>query len=162
VQWLTADRRLVFTKTDRRTIAEHAKAVGGKAARALLIVAALSTVRGWFRRLIAKPAKTLVRKREPGRPPISARVRKLVVRMAIDNPTWGYDRIADALGNLGIVISDHSVGNILKVRGIPSAGNYYYREAAQWGFTWEFEFFDRMPSGAPCQCGTRSATMPWR
>ena len=53
---------------------------------------------------------------------MSGRVRKLVVRFAIDNPTWGYDRIADALDNLGIAISDQSVGNILKERGIPPAG----------------------------------------
>ncbi len=119
---LTADRRLAFTDTDRRSIAEHAKAVGWKEARALLIVAALGTVRGWFRRLIANPVKTRERPKKPGRPPISGRIRKLIAKMAIDNPTWGYDRIADALGNLGIAISDQPVGNILKERGIPPAG----------------------------------------
>ncbi|MBA3697493.1 MAG: hypothetical protein H0W78_01310, partial [Planctomycetes bacterium] len=72
---LTADRRLAFTDTDRRSIAEHAKAVGWKAARALLIVAALGTVRGWFRRLIANPVKTRERPKKPGRPPISGRIR---------------------------------------------------------------------------------------
>jgi transposase InsO family protein len=122
VQRLTAGQRLVFTDTDRRTIAEHAKAVGWKAARALLIIAALGTVRGWFRRLIAKPAVTRERKRGPGRPPITRRVRKLVARLAIENPTWGYDTIANALGNLGITISDQSVGNILAQQGIPPAG----------------------------------------
>jgi putative transposase len=90
--------------------------------KALLIIAALSTVRGWFRRSIAKSAKTRERPKKIGRPPISARVRKLVARMAIENSTWGYDRITDALGNLGIFISDQSVGNILKERGIPPAG----------------------------------------
>mgnify|MGYP000051507018 CR=1 FL=1 len=119
---LTADRRLAFTDTDRRSIAEHAKAVGWKAARAVLIVAALGTVRGWFRRLVANPVKTRERPKKPGRPPISGRIRKLVAKMTIDNPTWGYDRIANALGNLGIAISDQSVGNILRERGIPPAG----------------------------------------
>lgn len=122
VRRLMAGQRLAFTDTDRQSIAEHAKAVGWKAARVLLIIAALSTVRGWFRRLIAKPAKTRAPKRKPGRPPISGRVRKLVGRLAVDNPTWGYDRIADALSNLGVAISDQSVGNILKERGIPPAG----------------------------------------
>lgn len=122
VQRLTAGQRLAFTEADRRTIADHAKTVGWAAARALLIIAALGTVRGWFRRLIAKSETTRARKRKPGRPPITGRVRKLVARLAIENPTWGYDRIADTLGNLCINLSDQSVGNILKERGIPPAG----------------------------------------
>lgn len=49
-------------------------------------------------------------------------IRKLVVRFAVESPTWRCDRIGDALGNPGIAISDQSVGNILKECGIPPAG----------------------------------------
>jgi transposase InsO family protein len=38
--------------------------------------------------------------------------------MARDNPCWGYDRIAGALCNLGISISDQTVGNMLKRNGL--------------------------------------------
>jgi len=38
--------------------------------------------------------------------------------MAKDNPSWGYDRIAGAMKNLGHRISDQTVGNILKRNGI--------------------------------------------
>ena len=41
--------------------------------------------------------------------------------MAKENRGWGYDRIAGALAELGYDISDQSVGNILKRRGLPSA-----------------------------------------
>ncbi|MDH3598977.1 MAG: integrase core domain-containing protein [Candidatus Tectomicrobia bacterium] len=41
--------------------------------------------------------------------------------MAKENRGWGYDRIAGALAELGYDISDQTVGNILKRRGIPSA-----------------------------------------
>jgi transposase InsO family protein len=41
--------------------------------------------------------------------------------MARDNPRWGYDRIQGALANLGIVLSDSSIGNILKEHGIEPA-----------------------------------------
>ena len=51
-------------------------------------------------------------------------MRKLVACLAIDNPTWGYDRIADALGILGLAINDQSAGNILRERGIPPAGEH--------------------------------------
>jgi transposase InsO family protein len=41
--------------------------------------------------------------------------------MAKDNRSWGYDRIAGTLAELGYDISDQTVGNILKRRGIPPA-----------------------------------------
>jgi putative transposase len=44
-----------------------------------------------------------------------------VLRMAQENPTWGYDRIQGALANLNHRISDTSVGNILKAHGMEPA-----------------------------------------
>ena len=41
--------------------------------------------------------------------------------MARENPTWGYDRIADAMANIGHQLSDQTVGNILKAHGIEPA-----------------------------------------
>jgi transposase InsO family protein len=48
-------------------------------------------------------------------------VEALVVRMARENRSWGYDRIAGALANLGHTLSDQTVGNILKRHGVPPA-----------------------------------------
>ena len=48
-------------------------------------------------------------------------IQQLVVQMAHENPTWGYDRIQGALANLGHQISDQTVGNILKAHGIEPA-----------------------------------------
>jgi len=45
----------------------------------------------------------------------------LVVRLAQENRSWGYDRIVGALANLGYTISDQTVGNILKRHGLPTA-----------------------------------------
>ena len=52
---------------------------------------------------------------------IDPEVEALVVRMARENRSWGYDRIVAALANLGYTISDQTVGNILKRHGIPPA-----------------------------------------
>ncbi len=38
-----------------------------------------------------------------------------------ENPTWGYDRIQGALANVGYVISDTTIGNVLKGHGIELA-----------------------------------------
>jgi putative transposase len=43
--------------------------------------------------------------------------------MARENPSWGYDRIAGALQNLGYSLSDQTVGNILRRFGIAPAPN---------------------------------------
>jgi putative transposase len=45
----------------------------------------------------------------------------LIVRMAQDNRSWGYDRIVGALANLGYTVSAQTVGNILKRHGLPPA-----------------------------------------
>ena len=58
-----------------------------------------------------------------GRPAISAEVVKLVLRIARESPSWGYDCIQGALANLGYLISDKSVGNILKAHGIDPASD---------------------------------------
>lgn len=57
----------------------------------------------------------------PGRPTIAQEVEDLVVRMAQENRSWGYDRIVGAPANLGYTISDQTVGNILKRHAIPPA-----------------------------------------
>jgi transposase len=44
-----------------------------------------------------------------------------VVRMAKENRRWSYNRLAGALAELGYDISDQTVGNILKRRGLPPA-----------------------------------------
>jgi len=53
-----------------------------------------------------------------GRLPTPQEVVDSTLKIARDNVAWGYDRIADALANLGQNISDQTVGNILKARGI--------------------------------------------
>ena len=45
----------------------------------------------------------------------------MIVRIAQENRSWGYDRIVGALANLGLTVSDQTVGNILKRHGIPPA-----------------------------------------
>src|SRR5882672_4728822 len=57
----------------------------------------------------------------PGRPRVRRVVEELIVRMASENRDWGYDRIAGALSNLGYVISDQTVGNVLRRYGLPPA-----------------------------------------
>jgi transposase InsO family protein len=56
-----------------------------------------------------------------GRPATPQEVVDLILKFARDNPTWGYDRIADGLANVGYQVSDQTVGNVLKANGIEPA-----------------------------------------
>ena len=56
-----------------------------------------------------------------GRPKLDAELEALVVRMARENRSWGYDRIVGALANLGYTVSDQTVGNVLKRHGMAPA-----------------------------------------
>ncbi len=77
------------------------------------------TVLGWYRDLVAKKLDGSAQRKKVGRPRTGHEIEKLMARMVDENPTWGYDRIVGALGNLGYSITDTTVGRILKTHGIP-------------------------------------------
>ncbi len=79
------------------------------------------TILRWHRQLVAKKWDYSDRQKRAGRPPVSSEIEALVLRIARENPSWGYDRIQGALSNLGHNISDQTVGNILKRHGIQPA-----------------------------------------
>ena len=71
--------------------------------------------------MIARKWDYSERRKATGRPAISLEVADLAVKFANENPSWGYDRIAGALANLGHRISDSSVVNVLRANGIEPA-----------------------------------------
>jgi putative transposase len=77
------------------------------------------TLLRWHRRLVA--GRWTYPHRRPGRPPIGGEVRELILRLARENPSWGYLRIVGELGKLGIEVSATSVRNILAEAGVPPA-----------------------------------------
>ena len=57
--------------------------------------------------------------RRPGRRGVLLAIRRLVVRMAEENPTWGYTRIQGALKNVGHHVGRSTIRRILKAAGMP-------------------------------------------
>ena len=77
------------------------------------------TLLRWHRRRIAR--RWTHPSRPPGRPPTAVEVRRLVVQMATENPTWGYRRIHGELARLGHRLAPSTVWQILKTGGIDPA-----------------------------------------
>src|SRR5712671_1374953 len=113
--------RLRLSDGERATLAGIAKRLGRKALQQVACVAKPDTILAWYRKLVAQKFDGSRQRSCPGRPPVSQKILELVVQMAKENPGWGYDRIVGALANLGHVVSDQTVGNVLRRHGLAPA-----------------------------------------
>ena len=77
------------------------------------------TLLRWHRELVRR--KWAQPRRRPGRPPVNDRVRELVLRLARENPRWGYPRIAGELLKLGLPVSPSTVRRLLLGAGLRPA-----------------------------------------
>jgi transposase InsO family protein len=111
-------RRLRLTDDDRRRLAARAYRVGRTALRQIATIATPDTLLRWHRQLIARKWTYAI---QPGRRGILLEIRRLVVRMAEENPTWGYTRIQGALKNVGHRVGRSTIRRILKAAGLPPA-----------------------------------------
>ena len=109
--------RIRLTDEERRRLAVHGHRLGRRRLRDVATIVTPDTILRWHRQLIAR--KWTYAKRRGGRPGVLAKIRRLVVRMAEENPTWGYTRILGALKNVGHQVSRSSIARILKAHGIP-------------------------------------------
>jgi putative transposase len=79
-----------------------------------------ATLLAWHRRLVAGKYDTSTRRR-PGRPPAVRGIARIAIRMAKENPLWGYRRIHGELTKLGANVAPSTVYEILRAAGIDPA-----------------------------------------
>ena len=113
--------RMWLTNGERKTLAEIGQKLGREALKEVATIVKPDTILGWHRKLVAQTFDGSQQRKAPGRPTINQELEALVLRLARENRSWGYDRIVGALANLGHTISDQTVGNILKRHGLPPA-----------------------------------------
>ena len=111
--------RLRFTDEQRRRLAVKAKALGRQILDEMSTIVTPETLLSWHRKLIAQ--KWTYARKGAGRPRVAQEITDLVLRIAGENTSWGYDRIQGALANLGHTIAPNTVKNILKRHGIEPA-----------------------------------------
>jgi len=113
-------RRPRFTDDQRIRLAAKAKHLRRQALREIGSIVSPDTLLAWHRHLIARKYDGAPRRR-PGRPPVMAVIRQLVVRTATENRAWGYTRIQGALANVGHDVGRGTIATILRQHGIEPA-----------------------------------------
>lgn len=109
-------KRLLLNDEQRRDLAMKGRAVIRHGYKHVIQIVKPDTLMRWHRMLVAQEFDGS--KRRVGRPEVPPHVCKLVLRFARENRSWGYDRIAEALSNLGYQISDQRVADILERLGL--------------------------------------------
>jgi putative transposase len=106
-----------FQPADRALLAALARFLPRERWSALLVRP--ETIRRWHRDAVAR--RWTYQHRGPGRPALGHTVRELIVRLARENPTWGYRRVQGELARLGIKIAPSTVWEVLVRAGVPPA-----------------------------------------
>jgi putative transposase len=112
-------RRLRLTDDQRRRLAAKGRRLGRRVLRQVATIVTPDTILRWHRHLIAR--KWTFTPKRPGRPRVMKEISALILRMATENPQWGYTRIQGALKNLGHDVARSTVPKVLKDNGIPPA-----------------------------------------
>ena len=110
-------RRPALTTLDRMFLAAASRLL--PRARWQSFIATPATLLRWHRRLVARRWTCA---RPAGRPPMRRETRELVLRLARENPTWGYQRIVGELKGLGLAVSATTVRTWLRAAGLGPAG----------------------------------------
>ncbi len=136
-------QRLQFTDHDRRRLAVRGHRLGRRVLRQIASVVTPDTILRWHRQLIVR--KWTYAHKRYDRHGVLAEIRRLVVRMADENPTWGYTRIQGALKNVGHRVGRSTIARILKAQGLapvparPTSWQTFLR--AHWGAVAAADFF---------------------
>ena len=107
-----------LTQADRALLAAFSRVLSRRVWRRSAFVTPATLLR-WHRELVAR--RWAYPHRRAGRPSTTAEVRRLVVRLARENPGWGYRRLQGELVGLGVKLAASTVWTILKEAGIEPA-----------------------------------------
>ena len=87
----------------------------------LQLIVSPDTILRWHRDFIRRRHAARSRRKQPGRPPTRRAIQSLILRLARENPSWGYRRIHGELTTLGVTVAASTVWEILKQHGIEPA-----------------------------------------
>ena len=112
-------QRARFTAGDRAFLVALLHQLPTHVLRRMRLLVRPDTILRWHRDLIARRHATRSRPKRGGRPRTVRSIRALVLRLAAENPAWGYRRLHGELLVLGVKVAVSTVWEILKEAGIP-------------------------------------------
>src|SRR5665647_2496877 len=115
---LSRGRRLPLRRGDRILLAAASRLLPRERWRCFPV--SPQTVLRWHRDLVKRKWTYRIRRR-PGRPRVRAEVSTLVLRLAKENPRWGYLRIQGELKKLGVLVWATAICSLLRRCGLPPA-----------------------------------------
>src|SRR5881398_2985585 len=89
--------RVRLSDGERKALAEIGQKLGKQALQEVAQIVKPDTILAWHRKLVAQKFNGSTQRKAPGRPMIDPEVEALIVRLAQENHSWGYDRIVGAL-----------------------------------------------------------------
>ena len=110
-------KRIILSDDQKRKLAVLAKNIGRKALSGICGVFSPDTLLKWHRILVARKYDGS-KCRKFGRPQISEKLRRLIIKMAKANRDWGYPRIQGQLKYIGYKVCTKTIGNILRKEGL--------------------------------------------
>ena len=135
-------RRLRLTDDERRRLGVRGHRLGRRALGDVATIVTPDTILRWHRQLVARKWTYA---KGPWRAGVLQEIRRLVVRMAEENPTWGYTRIRGALKNVGHRVGRSTIARILKAQGMPPVPerptSWHTFLRAHWGAIAGADFF---------------------
>lgn len=124
------DARPTLTWADRAMIAGLLGVIPRARRAGVRLLVTPDTVLRWHRDIVRRRWAARSKHRHPGRARTHRTIRRLMMRLAGENPTWGYRRIHGELAGLGVTVAPSTVWQILTDAGIPPAPR---RSGPTWG-----------------------------
>jgi len=123
------EQRVRFEPADRAWLAALLCTLPRSSLHRLRLLVRPDTILRWHRDLLARRHAAASRPRGRGRPRTIRSIRALVLRLARENPSWGYRRVHGELLTLGVKVAASTVWEILQAAGIDPAPD---RAATTW------------------------------
>jgi hypothetical protein len=110
-----------FAPADRALLTALLHRLPRPTLRGLRLLVRPDTILRWHRNLLARRHAAASRPRGRGRPRTLSSIRALVLRLAGENPSWGYRRIRGELLVRGVEVAPSTVGETLRRAGVDPA-----------------------------------------
>lgn len=123
------EQRVRFEPADRAWLAALLHQLPRRSLHRLRLLVRPDTILHWHRDLVARRHAVISRPRRRGRPRTVRSIRALVLRLARENPSWGYRRVHGELLTLRVKVAASTIWEILRETGIDPAHD---RAATTW------------------------------